>query len=90
MSLQQQQHCSSEARAFFIIDNLSAGCLIWTKKALLRLGNTLSVTLKQPCPVGVAVLQRSKPGQAAQLQVCNCCPAGPGWITHDVVATQAD
>lgn len=65
--------CSSEARAFFIIDSLSPGCLLWAKKALSRLGSTLAVSLKQPCPVGVAVLQRSKPGQAAaQLQVRAC------------------
>lgn len=64
-----QQHCSSESRAFFIIDSLTDGCWVWAQKALLRLGSTLAVALKQPTPLGVAVLQRSKPGQATQLQV---------------------
>lgn len=72
-----QQVCSSESRAFFIIDHLSAGCLVWTKKALARLCSTLAVALKQPCPIGLAVLQQGRPGQAVSLQVCNH-PAHPG------------
>jgi hypothetical protein len=62
--------CNSEGRAFFVLDGLSPGALVWAQKALTRFGSTLAVALKQPCPVGVAVVQRSKAaGQAAQLQV---------------------
>lgn len=63
------QMCS-EARAFFILDSLSPGALVWTKKALTRLGSTLAVCLKQPCPLGIAAMHRSKAGPATQLQVC--------------------
>lgn len=67
--MQQQSVCSSESRAFFVLDHLSEGCLVWTKKALARLCSTLAVCLKQPCPIGLGVLQQSRPGQPASLQI---------------------
>jgi hypothetical protein len=67
-----QQTCSSESRAFFVIDSLTPGCWVWAQKALMRLCSTMAVTLKQPCPVGVAVLHKGKAAAAAaQLQVRN-------------------
>lgn len=57
-----------DTRAFFIIDALSEGCLIWARKALLHLGATLALAVKKPPPVGIAILQRKGPKQSNQLQ----------------------
>jgi hypothetical protein len=57
-----------EARAFFIVDALSEGALVWARKALLHLGSTLALAVKRPPPIGIAVLQRKGPKQSTQLQ----------------------
>jgi hypothetical protein len=62
------QSIACEARAFFIVDALSEGALVWARKALLHLGSTLALAVKRPPPIGIAVLQRKGPKQSTQLQ----------------------